>query len=68
MDGSLRKTDVSHNIVKLLNAREKDLDINKFVHRHAQFSEPLVNRLALEHELEGHQGCVNCLEWSPDGK
>ncbi|ESO93249.1 hypothetical protein LOTGIDRAFT_189887, partial [Lottia gigantea] len=27
----------------------------------------LINRLGLEKELEGHQGCVNCLEWNEKG-
>ncbi|EDV25014.1 uncharacterized protein TRIADDRAFT_25382, partial [Trichoplax adhaerens] len=27
----------------------------------------LANRLELETELEGHRGCVNCLEWNDDG-
>lgn len=27
----------------------------------------LVNRLGLDHELAGHTGCVNCLEWNWQG-
>ena len=27
----------------------------------------LVGRLGLEQELEGHMGCVNCLEWNEKG-
>ena len=27
----------------------------------------LVDRLGLDHELAGHEGCVNCLDWSSDG-
>ncbi|KAF0288714.1 WD and tetratricopeptide repeats protein 1 [Amphibalanus amphitrite] len=30
-------------------------------------SEALVNRLGLRSELQGHNGCVNCLEWNADG-
>nr|CAD7407345.1 unnamed protein product [Timema cristinae] len=30
-------------------------------------TEDFVKRLGLEKELEGHNGCVNCLEWSQDG-
>lgn len=26
-----------------------------------------LNRLGITHELKGHNGCVNCLEWSKDG-
>jgi len=28
----------------------------------------LVRRLALVKELEGHAGCVNCIQWDPSGK
>jgi WD and tetratricopeptide repeat-containing protein 1 len=27
----------------------------------------VVDRLRLEDELEGHDGCVNCLEWNEAG-
>lgn len=27
-----------------------------------------INRLGLEKELEGHSGCVNCLEWDSKGR
>ncbi len=33
-----------------------------------QVSENLVKRIGLEKELEGHTGCVNCLEWSERGE
>ncbi|ESO02556.1 hypothetical protein HELRODRAFT_65956, partial [Helobdella robusta] len=28
----------------------------------------LIKRLGLEYELEGHQGCVNCLSWNENGR
>lgn len=28
----------------------------------------LIQRLGLSRELDGHTGCVNCLEWSSDGR
>lgn len=68
MDGSLRKTDVSRNIVKLLQGREKKAEVCTLLQQHSQFTEALVKRLGLEYELEGHQGCVNCLQWSSDGR
>lgn len=68
MDTSLRKTDVSQNIVKLLHGREKKANVGRLVQRHSQFTDSLVKRLGLEYELEGHQGCVNCIEWSADGR
>lgn len=30
-------------------------------------NESMIHRLGLEKELEGHRGCVNCLEWNHDG-
>ncbi|KAF5281774.1 hypothetical protein FQA39_LY17693 [Lamprigera yunnana] len=68
MDGSLRKTDVSCNIIKLLQGRERKAQVSTLLHQYSQFTETLLKRLGLECELEGHQGCVNCLEWSSDGK
>ncbi|CAG0884379.1 unnamed protein product [Cyprideis torosa] len=35
--------------------------------RQNQVTRPLIERLRLERELQGHEGCVNCLEWSDDG-
>lgn len=58
----------NHNIVKLLQDREKNSKYAKYVKRYSQFTESLVKRLGLEHELEGHNGCVNCLQWTSDGR
>ncbi|CAG00028.1 unnamed protein product [Tetraodon nigroviridis] len=30
-------------------------------------TEPFIRRLGLEAELQGHTGCVNCLEWNEQG-
>ncbi|KAM3935853.1 WD and tetratricopeptide repeats protein 1 isoform 1-T1 [Leptodactylus fuscus] len=30
-------------------------------------TDPLIRRLGLEAELQGHSGCVNCLEWNEKG-
>uniref|UniRef100_A0A4W3JQ19 WD and tetratricopeptide repeats 1 n=1 Tax=Callorhinchus milii TaxID=7868 RepID=A0A4W3JQ19_CALMI len=30
--------------------------------------DPFIKRLGLESELEGHSGCVNCLEWNETGQ
>jgi len=37
---------------------ERDLHVTK----------NLISRLGLEHELDGHSGCVNCLEWNETGR
>ncbi|MCJ8750412.1 hypothetical protein PDJAM_G00264530, partial [Pangasius djambal] len=35
--------------------------------RHYHVTDPLIKRLGLEAELQGHSGCVNCLEWNEKG-
>ncbi|XP_051576149.1 WD and tetratricopeptide repeats protein 1 isoform X2 [Myxocyprinus asiaticus] len=35
--------------------------------RHYHVTDPLIKRLGLEAELQGHSGCVNCLEWNERG-
>lgn len=58
----------NHNIVKLLFNRERNSVNAKYVKRYSQFTDQLIKRLGLEYELEGHQGCVNCLQWTSDGR
>ncbi|KAK3786734.1 hypothetical protein RRG08_000942 [Elysia crispata] len=51
--------------------RKFEREIKNGVHlkfqRSEQVTEALVKRLGLEKELEGHGGCVNCLEWNSSG-
>ncbi|XP_046570882.1 WD and tetratricopeptide repeats protein 1-like isoform X1 [Haliotis rubra] len=47
--------------------REIDEKLHTGFQRVLQVTPDLINRLGLEKELEGHQGCVNCLEWNEDG-
>uniref|UniRef100_A0A671MWE9 WD and tetratricopeptide repeats protein 1-like n=1 Tax=Sinocyclocheilus anshuiensis TaxID=1608454 RepID=A0A671MWE9_9TELE len=35
--------------------------------RHYHVTDPFIKRLGLEAELQGHSGCVNCLEWNERG-
>ena len=35
--------------------------------RHVYSSEGLIDRLWLDDELDGHDGCVNCLHWNQNG-
>ncbi|XP_022905500.1 WD and tetratricopeptide repeats protein 1 [Onthophagus taurus] len=65
---SVSTSESNRNIVNLLSSRQKDANKAKKVEQNCQFTEPLIRRLGLEKELEGHQGCVNCLEWSSDGR
>ena len=42
------------------------LNPNHFARRY-QVTPSSIERLGLETQLEGHRGCVNCLQWSNDG-
>lgn len=42
--------------------------IDNYLRQKLQNTSSLIDRLELEFSLEGHDGCVNCLEWSTDGK
>nr|XP_023026406.1 WD and tetratricopeptide repeats protein 1-like [Leptinotarsa decemlineata] len=68
MGDKLRKWRYRRDFLKLLHSRENNAEASKFLKMHSQFTDNLVKRLGLEYELEGHQGCVNCLEWTADGK
>ncbi|KRT81712.1 WD40 domain-containing protein [Oryctes borbonicus] len=56
------------NIVNYLHSRESSWNSAKVLQQHFQFTTPLLKRLTLEHQLFGHNGCINCLEWSSNGK
>ncbi|XP_033121287.1 WD and tetratricopeptide repeats protein 1-like [Anneissia japonica] len=57
----------SINIVhKLRNRQLQERDHSVFQQKQ-QVTAMLVSRLGLEKELEGHTGCVNCLEWNSKG-
>lgn len=43
-----------------------DLNTHQF-QRQLQVTPDLIQRLGLERELQGHHGCVNCLEWNEQG-
>ncbi|KAK3596933.1 hypothetical protein CHS0354_002500 [Potamilus streckersoni] len=47
--------------------REIDASTCTSYQRNLQVTPHLISRLGLEAELEGHQGCVNCLEWNEKG-
>ncbi|CAA6659519.1 unnamed protein product [Spirodela intermedia] len=53
------------NVTDLIERRKTDSikDINYRLHSHSS----LIQRLALERELEGHEGCVNALAWNSRG-
>nr|CAD7444127.1 unnamed protein product [Timema bartmani] len=58
----------SCNIVQLVKQREIKDCTSYRLQQGLHVTEDYVKRLGLEKELEGHNGCVNCLEWSQDGR
>lgn len=56
------------NIIPLLHKREINSKHGRTVKRNCQFTDRLIKRLGLEGELEGHTGCVNCLQWNSTGR
>jgi WD and tetratricopeptide repeat-containing protein 1 len=42
--------------------------INHKLQQKLHVTDDFVQRLGLEKELEGHSGCVNCLEWNETGR
>ncbi|XP_063621870.1 WD and tetratricopeptide repeats protein 1 isoform X2 [Cydia splendana] len=52
--------------VGLLAARERGYVDRQFQNR-LTVTRSMIDRLGLETELNGHMGCVNCLEWNHDG-
>ncbi|XP_077538991.1 WD and tetratricopeptide repeats 1 isoform X2 [Haemaphysalis longicornis] len=56
------------SVVRLLTERQVKDTCTTHVQRKLQVTEDLVARLGLEAELEGHTGCVNCLEWNQKGE
>ncbi|KAI4458640.1 wd repeat domain-containing family [Holotrichia oblita] len=65
---SLNTTESNHNIVNYLHNRENHWSSAKVLQQNFQFTRPLLKRLTLEHQLDGHSGCINCLEWTSNGK
>lgn len=52
--------------VGLTAARERGEIDRKFQNK-LTVTRSMIDRLGLEKELNGHMGCVNCLEWNSDG-
>ncbi|XP_071486508.1 WD and tetratricopeptide repeats protein 1-like [Diadema antillarum] len=55
------------SVIHHLRKRQiREMSSRRFQQLH-HVDETFINRLGLEHELEGHNGCVNCLEWNDSG-
>lgn len=57
----------SKNVVSWYNKREYSHENTKKFQQALQVNLPFAQRLRLEQELEGHTGCVNCLDWNESG-
>lgn len=57
----------ARNTVILQNDRTY-YDIETLVRNRLKGAPQLIQRLDLDAKLEGHSGCVNCLEWSSNGR
>lgn len=55
------------NTTKLLGDRSY-YDIEPIVRNRLQAAPQFIKRLELDAVLEGHNGCVNCLEWTSNGR
>lgn len=55
------------NLTKLIFDRQIS-DIEQIIRNRLHATKEFIERLELEKELVGHSGCVNCLEWSSDGR
>ncbi|KAG8451258.1 hypothetical protein GDO86_003475 [Hymenochirus boettgeri] len=50
----------------ILHRQIREKKAQGFQRRH-HVTDPFIQRLGLEAELQGHTGCVNCLEWNDKG-
>lgn len=55
------------NAVTLQNDRSYN-NIETLIRNRLKAAPQLIQRLDLDGKLEGHNGCVNCLEWSSNGR
>ncbi|ODM96150.1 WD and tetratricopeptide repeats protein 1 [Orchesella cincta] len=56
------------NIVQLQAAREIHPRYDHVIQERFHATSEFIDRLGLYAELDHHSGCVNCLEWSSDGR
>ncbi|KAL7296636.1 hypothetical protein TKK_0010055 [Trichogramma kaykai] len=54
-------------ILNLIRQREIQESTTTSINRELKITPNFLKRLGLETELEGHEGCVNCLEWNESG-
>lgn len=57
-----------YRVVDLVRQREIQDSVTYTISQRLHVTENLISRLGLEKELNGHTGCVNCLEWNETGQ
>ncbi|KAF7386430.1 hypothetical protein HZH68_013562 [Vespula germanica] len=65
---AVHRQEKDYTVVNLIRQREIQESIAHTISQKLHVTEDLVLRLGLEKELNGHSGCVNCLEWDETGK
>ncbi|KAG8198426.1 hypothetical protein JTE90_021667 [Oedothorax gibbosus] len=55
------------SLIKLYSSRETDDSFRIRYQRSMHVTDDLIDRMELDAELQGHQGCVNCLDWNNAG-
>ncbi|KAG8223010.1 hypothetical protein J437_LFUL000718 [Ladona fulva] len=63
----MKKSTSGHNVIPLLRTREIKDNVSYSFKQQMHVTADFISRLGLEKELEGHSGCVNCLEWNESG-
>ncbi|XP_054271987.1 WD and tetratricopeptide repeats protein 1-like isoform X1 [Macrosteles quadrilineatus] len=58
----------NRNVADYVKRREINEGVRDQLQHKLHVTDSFVHRLGLEKELEGHQGCVNCLEWNSEGR
>uniref|UniRef100_T1HZG6 WD_REPEATS_REGION domain-containing protein n=1 Tax=Rhodnius prolixus TaxID=13249 RepID=T1HZG6_RHOPR len=58
----------TYSVPQFLRERELDARTCLPLQRRLHVTTDFINRLSLEKELDGHTGCVNCLEWDAHGR
>lgn len=57
-----------YRVIDLVRKREIRDSVTRTISQNLHVTEYLISRLGLEKELDGHSGCVNCLEWNETGQ
>ncbi|XP_011500985.1 PREDICTED: WD and tetratricopeptide repeats protein 1-like [Ceratosolen solmsi marchali] len=56
-----------YRAIDLLYQRQIQESISRHIDRKLKVTPNFISRLGLEAKLDGHDGCVNCLEWNESG-